>query len=121
MAFGHSGQAHSSHAAISYCCLQHRERFFAQVERQAPFLPVGNALSSLGCVQDREALLHFFTVAKRIALFLARTSPQQTIDHLVYEISQQISEPDDAPAASDSPTGVGCLPAQFPPPCCCHR
>ena len=57
-------------------------------------------------LQDRDALLRFFTVAKRIALFLARASPQQTIDHLVYEISQQISEGDDSPAASESPTGV---------------
>lgn len=51
----------------------------------------------------------FFTVAKRIALFLARTSSQQTIDHLVYEISQQISEDGKVPPAALSPeTGV-CL------------
>ena len=57
-------------------------------------------------LQDREAVLHFFNVGKRIALFLARTSPQQTIDHLVYEISQQISEQDGDSAAMESPSGV---------------
>ncbi len=57
--------------------------------------------------QDLDAVERFFTVAKRIALFLARTSSQQTIDHLVYEISQQISEDEDvAPAAVGTDTGV---------------
>lgn len=59
--------------------------------------------------QDREAVLHFFEVGKRIALFLARTSPQQTIDHLVYEISQQINEQDDNLGTLESPTGVSCV------------
>ncbi len=59
------------------------------------------------CLQDLSAVERFFTVAKRIALFLARTSSQQTIDHLVYEISQQISEDGElAPAASSADTGV---------------
>lgn len=58
-------------------------------------------------LQDLSAVERFFTVAKRIALFLARTSSQQTIDHLVYEISQQISEDGDlAPAALGADTGV---------------
>ena len=58
-------------------------------------------------LQDLSAVERFFTVAKRIALFLARTSSQHTIDHLVYEISQQISEDGElAPAALSTDTGV---------------
>ncbi len=58
-------------------------------------------------LQDLSAVERFFTVAKRIALFLARTSSQHTIDHLVYEISQQISEDGElAPAALSAETGV---------------
>ena len=61
-------------------------------------------------LQDLSAVERFFTVAKRIALFLARTSSQQTIDHLVYEISQQISEDGElAPAALSADTGVRLL------------
>lgn len=58
-------------------------------------------------LQDLSAVERFFTVAKRIALFLARTSSQPTIDHLVYEISQQISEDGEmVPAALGADTGV---------------
>lgn len=53
-----------------------------------------------------EAVERYFTVAKRIALFLARTSSQHTIDHLVYEISRQISEDDDTAPAVSSDSGV---------------
>ena len=49
--------------------------------------------------QDLSAVQRFFSVAKRIALFLARTSSQHTIDHLVYEISQQIFEEEQQPPA----------------------
>ena len=45
-------------------------------------------------------------MAKRIALFLARTSSQQTIDHLVYEISQQINEDDGLSPVAGAETGV---------------
>lgn len=58
------------------------------------------------CLQGMEAVERYFTVAKRIALFLARTSSQHTIDHLVYEISRQISEDDDTAPAVSSDTGV---------------
>lgn len=34
------------------------------------------------------AFATYFSVAKRISLYLARISPQQTIDHLVYELAQ---------------------------------
>ena len=53
-----------------------------------------------------DAVERYFTVAKRIALFLARTSSQHTIDHLVYEISLQISEDEDTVPAISSDVGV---------------
>ncbi|CAN6481832.1 unnamed protein product [Victoria cruziana] len=34
----------------------------------------------------------YFSVAKRVSLYLARTSSMQTIDHLVYELSQRMLE-----------------------------
>lgn len=44
-----------------------------------------------GCVfQDVEALLQYFSVLKRISLYLARACPNQTIDQLVSESSQMI-------------------------------
>ncbi len=42
------------------------------------------------CLQDLDATLRFFEVAKRVTLFLARVAPQHTIDTLVYEIQQQV-------------------------------
>jgi hypothetical protein len=38
------------------------------------------------------AFATYFSVAKRISLYLARISPQQTIDHLVYELAQCMLE-----------------------------
>lgn len=57
-----------------------------------------------------EPLLKFFDVGKRISLYLARTSPQQTIDHLNYEITQLI-EADDEPVSAMAPASltVSCL------------
>jgi hypothetical protein len=37
-------------------------------------------------------VLEYFSVAQRICLYLARISPQQTIDHLVYEVSLGLHE-----------------------------
>ena len=37
-------------------------------------------------------MLEYFTVGKRIGLYLARISPQQTMDHLVFEISLQVCD-----------------------------
>eukprot|EP00850_Spirogloea_muscicola_P018806 SM000176S03137 [mRNA] locus=s176:102016:119238:- [translate_table: standard] len=44
-----------------------------------------------------EALVTYFSVAKRISLYLARISPQSTIDHLVYELAQRMLEEDPDP------------------------
>ena len=52
----------------------------------------------------------YFAVAKRIALYLARTAPAAVVDHLAYEVSLLIAEDadDDAVAiaspAAESPT-----------------
>jgi hypothetical protein len=42
--------------------------------------------------QELGAILEYFSVAQRICLYLARISPQQTIDHLVYEVSLGLHE-----------------------------
>ncbi|CAM6088431.1 unnamed protein product [Calypogeia fissa] len=51
------------------------------------------------------AFATYFSVAKRISLYLARISPQQTIDHLVYELSQRMLE--DHPEQLKRPTDSG--------------
>ncbi|KAG6553135.1 hypothetical protein Mapa_005194 [Marchantia paleacea] len=51
------------------------------------------------------AFATYFSVAKRISLYLARISPQQTIDHLVYELSQRMLE--DHPEQSKRPADAG--------------
>ncbi|XP_068646926.1 uncharacterized protein [Aristolochia californica] len=38
------------------------------------------------------AFATYFSVAKRVSLYLARICPQRTIDHLVYELSQRMLE-----------------------------
>ncbi|CAN1342910.1 Cell morphogenesis protein PAG1 [Linum perenne] len=38
------------------------------------------------------AFATYFSVAKRVSLYLARICPQRTIDHLVYQLAQQMSE-----------------------------
>ncbi|KAJ3672294.1 hypothetical protein LUZ60_007015 [Juncus effusus] len=45
------------------------------------------------------AFLTYFSVAKRVSLYLARICPQQTIDHLVCELSQRMLEDVDEPVA----------------------
>eukprot|EP00798_Chlamydomonas_sp_ICE-L_P017185 gene17185-23502_t len=60
-------------------------------------------------------IVEHFSVSKRIALFMARISPQQTMDHLVYEISMQVHECDRAGGAmcatmSKSSSGGGSHP-----------
>ncbi|XP_078160934.1 ARM repeat superfamily protein isoform X3 [Carex rostrata] len=43
------------------------------------------------------AFATYFSVAKRVSLYLARICPQQTIDHLVCELSQRMLEDTDEP------------------------
>lgn len=52
------------------------------------------------------------SVGKQVALYLSRVAPRQTIDHLVYELSQQLTEAEaegEAQEASSPLAGVhGC-------------
>lgn len=50
-------------------------------------------------------MLEYLGVSKRICLYLARISPQQTIDHLVYEISLQLHEEEGAAGGAAGPGG----------------
>lgn len=45
----------------------------------------------------QDLLVQYLEVSKRIAVYLARTSAQQTVDHLAYEIAQLLHAPGDAP------------------------
>ncbi|KAL0053523.1 hypothetical protein WJX82_006983 [Trebouxia sp. C0006] len=104
--------------SMYYVTAQHGTVFPHEIERlwstvagnKRNIIPILDYVISKGqleCGQDLSAVERFFTVAKRIALFLARTSSQHTIDHLVYEISQQISEDGElAPAALSAETGA---------------
>lgn len=49
-------------------------------------------------------MLEYLGVSKRICLYLARKNAQQTIDHLVYEVSLQLLE-DEGPAAGGGSGG----------------
>lgn len=44
-------------------------------------------------LQDAELLLEYFSVLKRISLYLARSCPHRTIDHLVSEAARMMSAP----------------------------
>jgi hypothetical protein len=50
-------------------------------------------------------MLEYLGVSKRICLYLARKNAQQTIDHLVYEVSLQLLE-EEGPAAGGSSGGT---------------
>jgi hypothetical protein len=58
--------------------------------------------------QDSEPMTAYFAVAKRIALYLARTAPAAVVDHLAYEVSLLIAEDaDDDAGAGASPAAEG--------------
>ncbi|RDX71843.1 Protein furry-like-like protein, partial [Mucuna pruriens] len=46
------------------------------------------------------AFATYFSVAKRVSLYLARICPQRTIDHLVFQLSQRLLEDSIEPVAS---------------------
>ena len=48
------------------------------------------------------AFATYFTVAKRVSLYLARICPQQTIDHLVYQLAERMLEENVEPLRSAS-------------------
>lgn len=60
----------------------------------------------MSCLQQElPAMLEYLGVSKRICLYLARKNAQQTIDHLVYEVSLQLLE-EEGPASAGSSGGT---------------
>ncbi|CAA6655790.1 unnamed protein product [Spirodela intermedia] len=53
------------------------------------------------------AFATYFSVAKRVSLYLARICPQQTIDHLVFELSQRMLEESVEPVRPTAAKGDG--------------
>ncbi len=53
--------------------------------------------------RPQELLTQYLEVSKRIALYLARTSAQQTADHLAYEIAQLVHAPGEPPPPAAEP------------------
>lgn len=51
-------------------------------------------------------MLEYLGVSKRICLYLARKNAQQTIDHLVYEVSLQLLE-DEGPSSGGGGSSGG--------------
>ncbi|KAI4352336.1 hypothetical protein L6164_006599 [Bauhinia variegata] len=51
------------------------------------------------------AFATYFSVAKRVSLYLARICPQRTIDHLVFQLSQQILEDSIEPVGPSASKG----------------
>jgi hypothetical protein len=73
-----------------------------------PLLIYNVAAAASWLLQEMASMLEYLSVSKRICLYLARISPQQTIDHLVYEISLQLHEIEGA-AGSGSSSGTAGL------------
>ncbi|XP_010251338.1 PREDICTED: protein furry homolog-like [Nelumbo nucifera] len=53
------------------------------------------------------AFAAYFSVAKRVSLYLARICPQRTIDHLVYQLSQRMLEDSVEPVRLSASRGDG--------------
>ncbi|CAI5507771.1 unnamed protein product [Closterium sp. Naga37s-1] len=103
--------------SLYYVTWRHGDQFPDEIEKlwstvaakRRNIIPVINFLISKG-LEDCDsaggeitgALETYFSVAKRISLYLARISPQQTIDHLVYELSQRMSEEDAVDVSSSA-------------------
>ncbi|XP_065854824.1 uncharacterized protein [Euphorbia lathyris] len=51
------------------------------------------------------AFATYFSVAKRVSLYLARICPQRTIDHLVYQLAQRMLEDSIEPVVSSATKG----------------
>ena len=86
---GHAAESQS----CPNSCLRGQARALFEETRADPF---GAEL------QDLDSVNAFFAVSKRICIYLARIAPQQTVDHLVYELSQLINEQDDGADGSRS-------------------
>ncbi|KAJ7549297.1 hypothetical protein O6H91_07G048400 [Diphasiastrum complanatum] len=94
--------------SLYYVTWRHGDQFPDEIEKlwstvatkRRNIIPVLDFLISKG-IEDCDsnasgeisgAFATYFSVAKRISLYLARISPQQTIDHLVYELAQRMLE-----------------------------
>ncbi|KAF9603439.1 hypothetical protein IFM89_036140 [Coptis chinensis] len=54
------------------------------------------------------AFATYFSVAKRVSLYLARICPQRTIDHLVYQLAQRMLEDSLEPVRPNASKGDAC-------------
>ncbi|WIA40102.1 hypothetical protein OEZ86_013510 [Tetradesmus obliquus] len=99
--------------SMYYVTLRHGDELPLEIERlwatlaanRRNIIPMLDFLASLGthmAYQELTSMLEYLGVSKRICLYLARISPQQTIDHLVYEISLQLHEEEPAGGNSGS-------------------
>jgi hypothetical protein len=89
--------------SMYYVTLRHGSELPLEIERlwstlaatKRNIIPMLDFLVTLGmhvAYQELPSMLEFFSVGKRIGLYLARISPQQTIDHLMFELSLQLYE-----------------------------
>uniref|UniRef100_A0A0D3FCF6 Cell morphogenesis protein N-terminal domain-containing protein n=1 Tax=Oryza barthii TaxID=65489 RepID=A0A0D3FCF6_9ORYZ len=99
--------------SLYYVTWKHGDQFPDEIEKlwstvasnTRNIIPVLNFLITRG-IEDCDAnpsaeitgaFATYFSVAKRVSLYLARICPQQTIDHLVCELSQRMLEDDEEP------------------------
>ncbi|KAG0453972.1 hypothetical protein HPP92_025276 [Vanilla planifolia] len=99
--------------SLYYVTWKHGDQFPDEIEKlwstiasnTRNIIPVLNFLITKG-IEDCDsnpsaeisgAFATYFSVAKRVSLYLARICPQQTIDHLVCELSQRMLEDSDDP------------------------
>ncbi len=54
----------------------------------------------------------YFAVAKRIALYLARTAPAAVVDHLAYEVSLLMADDAEPDATAAALLAADCLPVR---------
>ncbi|KAK9839278.1 hypothetical protein WJX81_005497 [Elliptochloris bilobata] len=88
-----------------YVTWQHVEALPAEVEalwttaaaNTRNIVPVLDYLISKCTHGEDDLLVQYLEVSKRISVYLARTSAQQTVDHLAYEIAQMLHAPGDPP------------------------
>ncbi|CAO2040054.1 unnamed protein product, partial [Urochloa humidicola] len=99
--------------SLYYVTWKHGDQFPDEIEKlwstvasnTRNIIPVLNFLITRG-IEDCDAnpsaeitgaFATYFSVAKRVSLYLARICPQQTIDHLVCELSQRMLEDNEEP------------------------
>ncbi|XP_045086168.1 uncharacterized protein [Aegilops tauschii subsp. strangulata] len=99
--------------SLYYVTWKHGDQFPDEIEKlwstvasnTRNIIPVLNFLITRG-IEDCDAnpsaeitgaFATYFSVAKRVSLYLARICPQQTIDHLVCELSQRMLEENEEP------------------------